>query len=478
MMRRSTTAAFFAFVIGVVALPAWSQELRPQAEAALRKAVDYFRTQVSVEGGYLWSYSEDLSRRAGERQATATMAWVQPPGTPSVGMAYLSAYQATGDGYLLDAARETAHALVKGQLNSGGWDYHIEFDPRLRRDYPYRADGSAQTRRNTTTLDDNTTQSALLLLMRVDQALEFKDAAIHEAAEYALDSLLKAQYPNGAWPQRFDQPPEHEKFPVRKASFNEAWSRTWPGDDYRGYYTLNDNSLADMIDTLLAAARIYNEPKYRAAALKGADFLLLAQLPEPQPAWAQQYDAHMQPAWARKFEPAAITGGESQTALRLLLRLYRETGETRYLQAVPPALAYLRRSVLPDGRLARFYEQQTNKPLYFTKDYQLTYRDDDLPTHYGFKVSSRLDSIAAEYERLRKLDPAELKQPQTPSRPSRPRPSGSLTSQAKAAIASLDAQGRWLDEDRTGDFGPRVLQTRTFIRNVEALSTYLSATQP
>ena len=42
----------------------------------------------------------------------------------------------------------------------------------------------------------------------------------------------------------------------------------------------------------------------------------------------------MHPAWARKFEPPSVTGGESQGIIRTLLRIYRETGERRYLDAV------------------------------------------------------------------------------------------------------------------------------------------------
>ncbi len=68
---------------------------------------------------------------------------------------------------------------------------------------PIASRGAIHSKRNTSTLDDNTTQAALRLLMHVDEALEFKDSAIHEAAEYGLKSLVAAQYPNGAWPQRF-----------------------------------------------------------------------------------------------------------------------------------------------------------------------------------------------------------------------------------------------------------------------------------
>lgn len=67
------------------------------------------------------------------------------------------------------------------------------------------------------------------------------------------------------------------------------------------------------------------------------------------------------------------------------MRLYIRTGGRKYLAPIPRALAYLKASQLPDGLLARFYELKTNKPLYFTKDYQLTHDDSDVPTHYGFK---------------------------------------------------------------------------------------------
>jgi hypothetical protein len=457
-----------------------ASEDRVDVARALRRATEFFRTQVAVEGGYLWRYSDDLKLREGENQATDMTAWVQPPGTPSVGMAYLAAFEAGGDPYYREAARETAYALVKGQLRSGGWDYRIEFDRAGRKRYAYRVDGGGESARNSTTLDDNNTQSALRLLMRVDRALDFKDAKIHGAADFALGCLLKAQYPNGAWPQRYDRFPEPEKFPVKKASYPETWSRTWPGSDYRAYYTLNDNTLADLIDTMLEASQIYRKPTYRAAALKAGDFFLLAQMPEPQPGWAQQYDANMVPAWARRFEPPAITGGEAQSAMRTLLRLYASTADRKYLEPLPRALAYYGKSVLPDGRLARFYELRTNRPLYFSKQYELTYSDDDLPTHYGFKVSSGLAGIAREYERLKNLDPAEL---QKPARAARPQLSASLKAQTKAVLSALDEQGRWIEVGRLRSQGSddptrRIIQTQTFIKNVGILSQYLAATKP
>ncbi len=464
----------------VVPSRAADQPTEREVVTGLKRAVAFFRTEVSVQGGYLWQYSADLSKREGEGRAKATTAWVQPPGTPTVGEAYLTAYLLTGEPFLLDAAVEAAHALVRGQLLSGGWDYRIEFDPQDRRRYAYRVDDNRSGRRNTTTLDDDTTQAALRFLMHVDQTLQFQDTAVHDAVRYALDRLLAVQYPNGAWPQRFVEPPDPAKFPVLPASYPETWSRTWPRPDYKSYYTFNDNTMADMVRTLFEAAEIYNDPRYDRAARKTGDFILLAQMPEPQPAWAQQYDARMHPAWARKFEPPAVTGGESQGVLRILLTVYRKTGDRKYLKPVPRALAYLKRSRLPDGRLARFYELKTNRPLYFTKDYRLTYSSDDVPTHYAFVVDSHLSQIESEYRRLLQTPPSKLKEFRLWRKPSPPRRSRSLARRAAEALRALDQRGAWVETGRLRYHGPdddtrRIISTRTFCNRLRTLAQYLAA---
>jgi hypothetical protein len=464
--------------------------LRQQAADGLRRAVEFFRKEIAVQGTYLWQYSEDLSKREGEGVASATRGWVQPPGTPSVGSAFLTAHETTGDAYYRDAATETAHGLIRGQLESGGWTYSIEFETKQRKKSAFR-EGGAPTGRNVTTLDDDTTQAALRFLMRTDQALAFRDAKIHEAVQYALTCLLKAQYPNGAWPQGYDQFPAPEQYPVKKAAYPESWSRTWPGSqEYWHRYTLNDNALATTIETMFEVERIYGRPaagndltnlavRCRAAAEKAGDFLLLAQMPEPQPAWAQQYDFDMLPAWARKFEPPAVTGGESQRVLKTLLNLYRETRDPKYLEPIPRALDYLRRSRLPGGYLARFYELRTNKPLYFTTDYALTYDDRDMPTHYAFKVQDDTDSIAREYERFKRFPPSrrtgsESKKP--------PAMTPALVEQVKAVLAEQDARGRWVEGGglkyhRPQDPSVRIVRCATFIKNVEILSRYLAASR-
>lgn len=54
--------------------------------------------------------------------------------------------------------------------------------------------------------------------MRLDETLKHRDPALHEAVQYSLDGVLKSQYSNGAWPQRYDGIPADD-VPVIKASF-------------------------------------------------------------------------------------------------------------------------------------------------------------------------------------------------------------------------------------------------------------------
>ena len=454
--------------------------LHRAAVETMVKATRYFRSQVATNGGYLWLYQSDFTRREGEGIASPTTIWVQPPGTPSVGMAFLRAYDATGDTLFLNGAVEAAQALVWGQLASGGWDYRIDFDPEKSKNWHYRRDveqGDRTTgkRRNRTTLDDDNTQSALRLLMRVDQRLDFANADVHRAVLYGLESLLKAQYPNGAWPQRYSEWADLSQFPVQQARYPESWSRQYPKQRYLAYYTFNDNAIADVIETMIEAHKIYGDEHWRRAAERGGDFIILAQMPDPQPAWAQQYNLAMEPAWARRFEPPAITGGESFGVMQILLELYLAYGEPRFLEPIPRALAWAKAAQLPDGRMARFYELQTNRPLYFTKEYALTYSDADLPTHYAFKVGNRTDRIESLYQRILAEGRETILAERAQMRPV-------AAERIQAIIDALDTEGRWLEEghlrnpeDRHTPIVAEVISCRTFSRNLTLLSQYVAS---
>ncbi|MDP6037265.1 MAG: polysaccharide lyase, partial [Candidatus Latescibacteria bacterium] len=183
-----------------------------------------------------------------------------------------------------------------------------------------------------------------------------------------------------------------------------------------------------------------------------------------------------EPAWARKFEPASITGGETFGIMRSLLDLYLETGENRFLEPIPKALAWAKRSRLSDGRLARFYELKTNTPLYFTKDYTLTYDDSDMPTHYAFKVSgNRIEGIERTYNRI--INDGREKILSERNRAPQPDPE-----QIQEIIQALDEQGRWVENDslrnpenRRERIETEILSCRTFNRNLTLLARYVKS---
>ena len=509
-MTRTLARIWLALMVSLLVLrPSVAEDLREDARQAMRRAVEFYSMKVASHGGYVYRYSDDLSKREGEGKTGLDTVWVQPPGTPSIGMAFVEAYELTREPSLLESANAAADCLIRGQLRSGGWNASIEFAPDARKKFAYRVDPERPNSKaapfNVTTYDDDKSQSAMRFLMRLDKATNFQDERLHEAITFALEATLQAQYPNGAWPQGYAEFPDPEKYPVKPASFPEMWSRTMTAKYYHQFYTLNDNSLADVIDAMFLAAETYGDTKYhsplapalrgvgpgvrgsslgegcRRAAERAGDFLILAQLPEPQPAWAQQYDFEMHPCWARKFEPPAITGLESQGAIRALMQLYTATGNHKYLKPIAPAIDYLKRSRLSDGRLARFYELQTNKPLYFTKEYVLTHDDSDVPTHYGFKVEAKLEELSREYERLSALQAADLEALRHPQ-PRKPgKPSLSLEAETRRVIAALDARGAWVEDGTLkyhgkGDDTRRIITSETFVKNLRTLSRYLART--
>src|SRR5690349_19505293 len=79
-------------------------DLKWQAEKAAKAAVTYMDEVVSYNGGYVWSYSPDLTQTFGEMEAKRTMLWLQPPGTSSIAHTYLDAYHATGHARFYAAA--------------------------------------------------------------------------------------------------------------------------------------------------------------------------------------------------------------------------------------------------------------------------------------------------------------------------------------------------------------------------------------
>jgi hypothetical protein len=468
-MRRFIAAILLCLILLCLTPPAAfaADVSEREIRVGMKKAAEFYHDQVASHGGYVYFYSLDLSTRWGEGLASKEQVWIQPPGTPTVGLAFLAAYHATSDEFYLDAATDAALAVAHGQLKSGGWTNCVDFDPRGARTADYR--NRKGRGKNNSSLDDGQTQSAIRLLIHVDKAHSFRHTQIHEAAEVGLKALLDAQFPNGGFPQVWTGPTV--KQPVLKANYPKYdWRTEGRIKEYWTMYTLNDNVCGYVAETLIDAHKIYDDGRYLSALKKLGDFLILAQMPEPQPAWAQQYNYQMNPIWARKFEPAGIAGHESQGVIETLLQISIVTDDLKYIEPIPAALAYLRRSLLPDGKVARFYEMQSNKPIYIFrrgKSYDVTYKPSNMST-YGWTWDSRIADLQAKYEA---------------------RKEGLIVAEKRDAIATaeilatLDSQGRWVStykgERLVGQakmaVGERYLSSEVFSQHLTTLSADLGA---
>lgn len=483
-----------------------------EVHAAVVKAVDFHHSRAAIHGGYVYRYSADFSLREAEGIPGPDTVWIQPPGTPAVGMAMLDAYEATKDATCLQAAVETARCLARTQLDSGGWDYSGHFDAAGRAKKLYRRDATGnllprartasreagwhnwrrQDKNNSSTYDDDVSQAATRLLVRVDHALGGKDAEIKEAADFALQTILLTQYPAGGWSANFDAPPSApppaEKYPVKPASYPADWPRQWP-KDFSGCYVLNDNTHATLMSTLLLAWQLRGDPQCLEGAKRAGDFLLLAQMPDPQPAWAQQYNADMQPVWSRQFEPTAISGRESQSAMWALLKLSAATGDKKYLAPVARALTYLRSVLLPGNKLARFYELNTNKPLYFErgpggKGFVLTYSDQKASSNYGWVWDSELDALQAAGSQIARGQPVTFPRVEK-ERWSSPPTDADITSILREQAANgswpvTDAERGWMRDPNGKKTQPAggVIYSLDFVQNVRALCAWLKLHAP
>ena len=421
----------------------------------MKRATRFMVEEVSTEGGYVWNYLPDRSRRWGELEARPTQIWIQPPGTPTMGHLFLDAYHATGDEYYLRAAEAVGGALVRAQHPSGGWNYLYDFagEASLRQWYEtvgrhaWRMEEFQHQWDNATFDDAGTAESAKLLLRLY---VEKKDARWKPALDKAVAFVLDSQYPIGAWPQRF---PLKDEF------------RHHGQADYTSYLTFNDGVAGENIDFLVMVHQALGDRRALDAITRGMSAYLVTQLGPPQPGWALQYTPDLKPAGARTYEPKALAAHTTAANIEHLLRFYRLTGDTRFLARIPEALDWLGALALPPGAGARpgvthptFIEIGTNRPLYVHRrgsnvvngEYYVDSNPENTLAHYNSFRRIDLAALRRQYEELRAMPPAEAiaGSPLQAAGGSTPLPRFHLAAPAGGptaadAVAGLNEQGYW-----------------------------------
>ncbi|MFK4059618.1 pectate lyase [Brevundimonas sp. NPDC046655] len=272
------------------------------------------------------------------------------------------------DWYATPAARRIADNVLTHQSPEGGWPKNTPLN------LPARPDADPGL---TNTFDNQATTLPLAFLARMTTATG--DAAYAAAFQRGLDYVLAAQYPNGGWPQYY---------PLRGG--------------YHDHITFNDDAMVRVLTMLRDVAEGretygFVDPAQRArasaAVSRGVDVILKTQVRQDGrlTVWCAQHDAvTLAPAWARRFEPPSLSGSESVGIVRFLMSLEHPSPEVR--AAIEGARAWFERSAIRDTRLesyvnaegqpdrrlvpvpgadplwARFYDLQTNAPIYMGRD--------------------------------------------------------------------------------------------------------------
>jgi hypothetical protein len=340
--------------------------------------------------------------------------------------------------------------------------HRLQSEGRAGREVPQRQGRNW----NASSLDDGQTQSALRFLMAADEALGFKEPAIHEAAAIRSRRPAAGSVPERRVPAGLDGARGRQA--VLPASYPDYdWKSDGRREELLGPLHAQRRPGGSVLETLIEARRIYPGRARGADDRELGDFLILAQMPERSRLGAAVHvrDAARRGAQVRAAGRSAAgnrgrDGGADPDR--------RRHSKPKYLEPVRGA-GVLKKSLLPDGRLARFYELKSNKPLYMDAQYKLTYDDGDAPAHYGWK-QPRVSTGSRS---------ARVAEKGAPDGEARAPGEG----EARKVLAALDEQGRWVSvyngEPLVGQ--PKFassfayLSSAVFSRNVETLSAYLAS---
>ena len=340
---------------------AWSKQLT-DAEAAQFSKAAFFKQAARA-----------LTGKAS--QAVGTIAWEDAQKKPE-------------EWYATAEALRIADLVLLYQRDSGGWPKNIDMGkPVSEAD---RVKLAAEKKETDSTIDNGATFTQLSYLARVYTAQRHERH--RESFEKGLDYLLKAQYPNGGWPQFYP--------------------------DLSGYYkhiTFNDNAMIGVMKLLrdVAASKpayAFVDERRRAAAAKavekGIDVILKTQVivNGKRTVWCAQHDeVTLAPTSARKYEVASLSGGESVEIVRFLMSIKKPSPAV--VEAIESAVKWFEKSQLKDSEgkptWARFYEIGTNRPIFVGRDgvvkYDVNQIDDERRTGYAWYVDGAAKLLNTDY---------------------------------------------------------------------------------
>ncbi len=266
------------------------------------------------------------------------------------------------------------------QRDTGGWFKNIDMAQELT-EKSRQALMVEKKNLNDSTIDNNATTDQIQYLAKVYNATKIE--RFKEGCLKGIDYLLKAQYPNGGWPQYY--PKGNLEYHMRITYNDEAMIRVM-------------NLLREIAGTTNPEFKFIDKARKSKAdqgVAKGIDCILKSQIrvDGKLTAWCAQHDQKtLAPTEARSYELVSISGQESVGIIRFLMSIDKPSPEI--IAAVQGAVAWLD-SVkitgikviekpdpsLPEGfdrvviqdptappTWARFYEIGANKPFFSGRD--------------------------------------------------------------------------------------------------------------
>ncbi|HEY7330864.1 MAG TPA: pectate lyase [Gemmataceae bacterium] len=271
--------------------------------------------------------------------------------------------------FATDEAKRIAENILSFQADDGGWPKNIDTTAE-----PYPGDRTQLK----PTFDNGATTDEVRFLARYYK--NSKDPRSRAAVEKGIHYILKAQYPNGGWPQYYPPP-----------------------SSYNRYITFNDDAMVRLMEflreTYTSALYEFIGTQRRTAARRaferGIECILKCQIKvdDKLTVWCAQHDEKdFRPRPARTFELVSLSGEESVGIVRLLMSLEQPTPEV--VRAIEGAVAWFESARLKGIRVvlekddksprgtnkvvvkdatappiwARFYEIGTNKPIFADRD--------------------------------------------------------------------------------------------------------------
>ena len=266
------------------------------------------------------------------------------------------------DGWFLrNDGRSALENVLSWQTEYGDWPKNIDTTRKKR----------AREIVTSGTFDNGATTGEIRVLARGFRITG--DDGYRTAALKGIDHILKAQYPNGGWPQFY---PLSTK--------------------YHRHITFNDGTMIKLLELL--ADVVFDQdfgfvdPARRQAAAKaimlGQECIVKCQIVvDGKPSvWCAQHHAEtLAPVQARSYEHPSLSGAESAGILRYLMNL--DTPSPEVIRAVKAGVAWfdsakiegyryrkskseiaLSRDINADPLWARFYEIKTNRPIFSDRD--------------------------------------------------------------------------------------------------------------